>query len=65
MAKRLIPAEYYRMYGARNLFWVPLASYWRMLYMLTHYEGEETRRALVLDILSHPQYDKVMGYRSR
>lgn len=63
VAKSLIPKEYVAKYGVSNLFWVGLADYWRMLYTLTNNETEIEIIAFVLDIMSHPDYDKRMGYK--
>ncbi len=63
IAKRLIPEEYKTKYGVTNLFRVELPNYWRMLYTLT--DGESTLEiiAFVIDIVSHKDYDKLLGYR--
>lgn len=63
IAKKLIPKEFVRKYGTNNLFRVELPSFWRMLYMLTNDEQEIEIIAFVLDIGSHTEYDKTMGYR--
>lgn len=65
VAKKLIPKEFIQKYGANNLFRVELPSFWRMLYMLTNDEQEIEIIAFVLDIGSHKEYDKVMGYRKK
>ena len=63
IAKNLIPREYALKYGVRNLFWVGLANYWRMLYTLTNNDSQTEIVAFVLDISSHEDYDKRMGYK--
>jgi len=46
-----------------NLFRVSLAGYWRMLYSL---EGNNIEVvAFVLNIVDHPAYDKLFGYRKK
>ncbi len=64
MAKDLIPEEYKQKYEATNLFRVELPAFWRMLYMLTNNEQIEII-AFVIDIISHPDYDKKFGYRGQ
>lgn len=59
--KELIPKEYKNEYVKSNLFRTELAGFWRMIYTL---RGDEIQIvAFVLDILSHPDYDKKFGYR--
>ncbi len=64
IAKELIPEEYKQKYSASNLFRVELPAFWRMLYTLTNNEEVEII-AFVLDIISHPDYDKKFGYKGR
>ncbi len=64
LSKSLIPKEYVDKYGVTNLFRVELPAFWRMLYTLTNNEEVEII-AFVLDIISHPDYDKKFGYRSK
>ncbi len=63
VAKNLIPKEWTQNYGIRNLFHVELANYWRLMYSLVLGQNENEMIAFVLDISSHPEYDKKMGYR--
>ena len=61
VAKNLIPEEYKIKYQATNLFRAELSQFWRMLYTL---KGDEIEIiAFVLDIISHPDYDKKFGYK--
>ena len=46
-----------------NLFVVDLNGYWRMLYTLQGNQVEIV--AFVLNIVDHPAYDKMFGYRKR
>ena len=56
---RLIPKNL----DVNNLFRVELAGYWRMLYTL---EGNKVEViAFILQIIDHPAYDKLFGYRKR
>lgn len=59
MPRRLIPSSL----AVPNLFKINLAGYHRMLYSLSS-DKEETLVFIVL-ILSHPEYDKIFGYRKR
>jgi len=63
IAKKLIPKEYKQKYGINNLFRVELPDRWRMLYSLTDSETKIEIIAFVLDIISHPGYDKKFGYK--
>ncbi len=62
ISKKLIPEEY-KAYGAANLFRTELSGFWRMLYILRGDKIEIV--AFVLDIISHPEYDKKFGYRGK
>ncbi len=63
IAKNLIPEEYKTKYRLTNLFRAELSQFWRMLYTL---KGDEIEIvAFVLDIVSHPDYDKKFGYRKK
>lgn len=61
----LIPKEYVQKYGVTNLFRVELPSFWRMLYTLTNNDTKAEIIAFILDITSHPAYDKKMKYKKR
>jgi hypothetical protein len=61
--KNLIPWEYTVRYDVPNLFWVGLASFWRMPYTIKRDEKEIV--AFILDIIDHKEYDKKFGYRKR
>ena len=58
-----IPTEYIQKYGVTNLFRVELPSFWRMLYTLTNNDTKVEIIAFILDISSHPTYDKKMKYK--
>ena len=61
IAKNLIPKEYKIKYKTSNLFRAELSQFWRMLYTL---KGDEINIiAFVLDIISHPEYNKKFGYK--
>ena len=63
VSKKLIPVEWIQKYGIHNLFHVELANYWRLMYSLVRSMNENEIIAFVLNISSHPEYDKKMGYR--
>ena len=63
ISKEKIPTGYVKKYGVRNLFWVGLSNFWRMLYTLTNDETEIEIIAFVLDIIDHTSYDKKFGYK--
>lgn len=59
MPKHLIPKEY----NVSNLWRVELSNFWRMLYTI---KGDQIEViCFILDILSHPNYDKKFGYRKK
>ena len=63
MPKALIPQEYIIKYKANNLWRVELTNYWRMLYTI---KGDQVEIiCFVLDILSHKDYDKKLGYKKK
>ncbi|OIO21195.1 hypothetical protein COV61_05610 [Candidatus Micrarchaeota archaeon CG11_big_fil_rev_8_21_14_0_20_47_5] len=69
--RRAIPAKYLQGYGVTNLWKVDLSGYWRMIYTLKQPQREQAEIEIisiwldVLDIIDHPKYDKVFGYRKR
>jgi len=57
--KNLIPKEY----DVKNLWRVELSGYWRMLYTI---KGDQIEiLCFVLDILDHPNYNKLFGYKKK
>lgn len=46
-----------------NLFVVRLSGYWRMLYTLNGNQIEVV--AFILNIVNHPTYDKIFGYKKK
>ncbi len=65
IGKDLIPEEYKKNYGVTNLFRVELPDFWRMLYTASEGGSDIEIIAFVLDILSHPDYNKKFGYRKK
>ena len=63
ISKKLIPREYKLKHGNINLFRVELPNFWRMLYTLTEGETKIEIIAFVLNIIDHPTYNKLFGYK--
>ncbi len=61
--KNLIPEEYKKQYGIKNLFRVELPNYWRMLYSLVEGDNQIEIIAFVLEINDHKNYNKIFGYK--
>lgn len=58
--KELIP-ESIKQQGIKNLYRVELSNFWRMLYTL---EGTRVEIFLfILNIVDHPTYNKIFGYK--
>lgn len=57
--KNLIPKKY----NVDNLWRTELSQFWRMLYTI---KGDQIEIiCFILDILAHPEYDKIFGYKKR
>jgi hypothetical protein len=61
--KRQIPDRYKRRYGINNLYHYTHPEGYRSCYALLKYEGLGVC-PLILDLLTHPEYDKIFGYRA-
>lgn len=61
--KNKIPKEYILQYEINNLWKVNLSGAWRMIYTMRGSEIEII--ALILDLISHKEYNKKFGYRKR
>jgi len=60
--KELIPKSF-KNEGIRNLYRAELSNYWRMLYTI---EGTRVEIFLfVLNIVDHPEYNKLFRYRKK
>lgn len=60
IAKNKIPKEYIRRYDVNNLWKVNLSGAWRMIYTL---RGDRIEiLAIVLDLLSHKDYERKFKY---
>ena len=58
--KELIPDNFKKL-GIKNLYRVELSNYWRMLYTI---EGSRIEIfCFILNIVDHPTYDKIFGYK--
>ncbi len=58
--KELIPEELKKQ-GIKNLYRVELSNFWRMLYTI---EGTNIEIFLfILNIIDHPTYNKMFGYK--
>ena len=59
--KSLWPKYYVDRYGVSNLWRLRLDDHWRMIYTVI---GEQVRIvAIILEVLSHRQYDRRFGYK--
>lgn len=69
--KKLVPKKYLEAYNVTNLWKVDLAGYWRLIYTLKQPQREQTEIEIlsiwldILDIIDHPTYDKIFGYKKR
>jgi hypothetical protein len=61
--KQLIPAHYIRRYGVNNLYRYDHPEGFRSCYVLLKYNGLGVC-PLVLDLMTHPEYDKRFGYKT-
>ena len=70
LAKSHMPPKYDK-YSLTNLWKVDLSGYWRMIYTLRQPQREGAEIEIieifldVLDIVDHPAYDKIFGYRKK
>lgn len=61
--RKVFPAKYLLKYGINNLWKMNLFNYWRLIYTL---RGDTLEvLCVVLDLVSHPDYNKIFGYRGR
>ena len=71
ISRRQIPKKYLGEYEVTNLWKVDLSGYWRLIYTLKQPQREQTEINIitiwldVLDIIDHPSYNKIFGYRKR
>ena len=61
--KRQIPKSYVQKFGHRhNLYLHDLMEGWRMTYMLSSCAIHRGIRVDIIEVLSHPEYEKRFGY---
>lgn len=60
--KRRIPKYYRERYGVNNLFRYEHPEGYRSCYTLVNIEGVGVC-PIILDLLSHPEYDRIFGYK--
>jgi len=61
--KRQFPVKYLAEYEINNLWKINLFNYWRLVYTLRGNKIEVL--CIVLDLINHPDYDKIFGYKKR
>ncbi|MEA3430688.1 MAG: hypothetical protein U9R08_05425 [Nanoarchaeota archaeon] len=61
LAKNKIPKDYINRYDVNNIWKLNLSGAWRMIYTIRGSEVEII--ALILDLLSHKDYEKKFGYK--
>ena len=59
--KKHFPKKYLSVYEINNLWKFNLFNYWRLIYTLRGDTLEVI--CFVLDLVDHPQYNKIFGYR--
>jgi len=62
--KKKIPKYYVRCYGVNNLYHYRHPEGYRSCYTISNREGVGVC-PLILDILSHSEYERIFGYRKR
>jgi mRNA-degrading endonuclease RelE of RelBE toxin-antitoxin system len=60
--KRLWPRQYVRKYDINNLFRYEIGSNYRLIYTIVSDSNRIV--CLLLDVLSHKDYDKLFGYQT-
>ena len=61
--KKQIPSYYIEHYGVTNLFLYKHPEGYRSCYTLHNFEVGVC--PVILDIMSHPEYDRIFGYKKR
>lgn len=59
---RRFPPKYVKKYGIRNLFRYSLGSNYRILYTIAG--NDDVIQCIILDALSHKEYDSLFGYHT-
>ena len=65
IAKNRIPLIYRVEFNADNLYRVELPQFWRFIYTVTRHPQTNETIIFILDILPHPEYDKLFGYAKK
>ncbi len=60
--KKKIPQPYKRKYHLNNLLKININKYWRLLYHVKSLDRERTL-VIVIDFMTHVDYNKLFGYR--
>jgi mRNA-degrading endonuclease RelE of RelBE toxin-antitoxin system len=61
--KKKFPSKYLSKYEINNLWKMNLFNYWRLIYTL---RGDRVEvLCIVLDLINHPDYDKIFRYRKK
>ena len=60
--KRLIPEEYAKKYGVKNLWKYDLPDGWRLVYSITTPNKIEII-SIILEWFDHPEYERRFGYK--
>ena len=61
--RKLFPSKYFTTYEINNLWKMNLFNYWRLIYTL---RGDKVEiLCVVLDLIDHPMYDKIFGYKKQ
>lgn len=61
--KKLFPKKYTEKHEINNLWKMNLFNYWRIIYSLRGNKVEIL--CIVLDLVDHPDYNKIFGYKKR
>lgn len=61
--KKIFPSKYIFTHDINNLWKMNLFNYWRLIYTL---RGDRVEvLCVILDLIDHPTYNKIFGYRDR
>jgi hypothetical protein len=58
--KKRIPKFYLNKYHIDNMLVIPLPDAWRLLYSVERFE--DSIIVIIVDFLSHTEYDRIFGY---
>ncbi|MBI5228152.1 hypothetical protein HY988_06185 [Candidatus Micrarchaeota archaeon] len=63
ISRKLFPSKYLIQNDINNLWKLNLFNYWRLIYTMRGDKAEVL--CIVLDLIDHPTYNKIFGYRKR